>query len=66
MTKQNEEPLRGDAAWRAAKARVAEHNEAAYKRGREQRAAQDQMAADKRRAADKAESERLPRQPDLD
>ena len=38
------EPLRGDAAWRAAKKDVADRNEAAYARGREERAAEDDVA----------------------
>jgi hypothetical protein len=33
------EPLRGEAAWKAAKKKVADHNEAAYARGRRERAA---------------------------
>jgi hypothetical protein len=33
------EPLRGEAAWKAAKKEVSDRNEAAYARGRRQRAA---------------------------
>ena len=35
------EPLRGEAAWKAAKKGVAERNEEAFARGRKERAARD-------------------------
>ena len=66
MTKPTEEPLRGDAAWRAAKQKVSDNNDAAYKRGREQRAAQDKDVMTKRREAARREDAQMPRQPDLD
>ena len=37
--KKPSEPLRGEAAWRAAKKEIASRNEAAYARGRRERAA---------------------------
>ncbi len=63
MTKKQEEPLRGEAAFKAAKQRVAERNEAAYARGRAERAAGDAAARDRRRAADRREAAQLPSQP---
>jgi hypothetical protein len=42
------EPLRGEAAWRAAKKEVAERNEEAYARGRKDRAVKNAKAATKR------------------
>lgn len=43
------EPLRGEAAWKAAKKDVADRNEAAYARGRRDRAAQAVAHATRRR-----------------
>jgi hypothetical protein len=43
------EPLRGEAAWRAAKKEIAERNEAAYARGRDERAARDAARVTRRR-----------------
>jgi hypothetical protein len=40
MPKSNE-PLRGEAAWKAAKQEIADRNEAAYARGRKDRAARN-------------------------
>jgi hypothetical protein len=56
-------PLRGDAAWRAAKAEIADRNEKAYARGREVRAAQDAEQRARRVAADRADRANLPKQP---
>ena len=39
------EPLRGDAAWKAAKKGVAERNEAAFARGRQERTQRDAARA---------------------
>jgi hypothetical protein len=66
MTDDNETPLRGDAAWQAAKRKVAEHNEAAYARGREQRADVAEKARQGERAAERREAESLPDQPGRD
>ncbi|HEX8082751.1 MAG TPA: hypothetical protein VF529_00575 [Solirubrobacteraceae bacterium] len=63
MTKKPDEPLRGDAAFDAAKRRVAERNEAAYARGRAARAAGDAAFSDRRRAAERREATELPSQP---
>jgi len=42
------EPLRGDAAWKAAKKGVADRNEEAYARGRRDRAAKNTQFAARR------------------
>ena len=64
MTRQPEEPLRGDAAWRAQRAAIAKNNDAAYARARARRDAQGAEAAAERRAADRREMESLPVQPE--
>jgi hypothetical protein len=51
MTQKPDQPLRGDAAWKAAKADVEQRNKAARQRGSELRAADDR------------ERENLPEQP---
>jgi hypothetical protein len=64
MTKKNSgEPLRGEAAWNAAKAEIAQRNDAARARGRKQREASDAAKLADRRAADAREREHLPVQP---
>ena len=64
MTRKDEqEPLRGDAAWRAQKQRVADNNEAAYKKGREQRATQEARVTERMRADADRERRDLPQQP---
>lgn len=63
MTKKQDEPLRGDAAFKEAKRRVAERNEAAYARSRTERAARDAAAVVRRREAEKREAAGLPTQP---
>ena len=66
MTKSSsspKEPLRGEAAWKAAKQKISDRNEEAYARGRKERTERDhaQMA---RRIAQEREADRsLPRQP---
>lgn len=57
-------PLRGDAAWRAAKQQVAERNDAARARGREQRNAADEVVKRRRDAAARRELSDLPVQPE--
>ena len=56
-------PHQGDAAWKAAKQRVADNNNAAYSRGRKERAARDAAALAERRAADRREAASLPTPP---
>ena len=63
MTQNPDEPLRGDASWRAAKAAIAKRNDAARKRGGEQRAADNAASLARIRAADARERESLPVQP---
>ena len=57
-------PLRGDAAWRAAKEQIAERNDAARARGREERSAADEIAKRRRDAAARREMTDLPVQPE--
>ena len=64
--KPSDGPLRGEAAWRAAKAAVAERNKAAHARGREERARSDAEFEAGRRAAekrDRAERPAIPGRP---
>jgi hypothetical protein len=63
MSQQENEPLRGEAAFRAAKQRVEKANEAAYARGREERAADAADAATRRRQTERQSMKDLPRQP---
>jgi hypothetical protein len=57
------ESLRGHAAWKADKERIAERNEAAYARGRQERTARNAAAMKNRRATEKSERANLPSQP---
>ena len=57
------EPLRGDAAWRAAKKEVSDRNEAAYARGRRERADRDAARVSRRREEDRKANTNLPQQP---
>ena len=63
MTKTTDQPLRGDAAWQAAKAQIAERNDAARARGAKVRAASEAAKVARQRAADAREHARLPEQP---
>jgi hypothetical protein len=63
MTSPPTEPLRGEAAWRAHRAAVEKRNEAARKRGREQRAATDAENLRRRAAAELRAASDLPVQP---
>ncbi len=54
------EPLRGDAAWRAQKKEIADRNEAAYARGRDERAARTARFAAQRRADELEERRMVP------
>jgi hypothetical protein len=60
MTKERE-PLRGDAAWRAAKKDIADRNEAAYARGRQERAARAVAWATRRREEEREANASLPK-----
>jgi hypothetical protein len=48
---------RGDAAWKAARERVAERNDQARKAGKQQRQAYERQKADARRAAERRQME---------
>jgi hypothetical protein len=61
MSKNPETPLRGEAAWRAAKQEIADKNAAACARGREQRTAREEQKAAERRAAERRELANLPK-----
>jgi hypothetical protein len=61
--KAEQQPLRGDARWRATKADIAKRNEAAQARSATRRAADAAKAAQQRRAAAKLEQESTPQQP---
>ena len=63
MSQESNEPPRGEAAWRAAKQRIQQANEAAYARGREERAADAAEAATRRRSAERQAGQNLPKQP---
>ena len=56
-------PLRGEAAWKAAKQAIADRNDAAYARGRKERAAQDEAMRARRVAAERRADAHLPKQP---
>jgi hypothetical protein len=58
-----DEPLRGEAAFKAAKKGVAERNEEAYARGRKDRAARNTAYAARRNAQDREADRNLPHQP---
>ena len=57
------EPLRGEAAWKAAKKEIAARNEAAYARGRRERAVRDAARVTRRREEVRAANQSLPTQP---
>ncbi len=54
------EPLRGDAAWKAAKKGVADRNEEAYARGRRDRAAKNTQFAARRLEQERQADRDLP------
>jgi hypothetical protein len=57
------EPLRGEAAWKAAKKEIADRNEAAYARGRKERAVRDAARVTRRRQEERVANRSLPSQP---
>jgi hypothetical protein len=63
MTKRDDGPLRGDAAWQAAKAEMAQRNDAARASGGKQRAATEEAKLARIRADDARERDHLPEQP---
>ena len=62
-SKKTAEPLRGDAAWQAAKADMAKRNDAARVSGGKLRATTEAARLARRQADDARESGRLPGQP---
>ena len=62
MTK-SVEPLRGEAAWRAAKKGVAERNEEAFARGRRERAARHSAWVARQVEQEREANRHLPAQP---
>jgi hypothetical protein len=63
VSKEPAGPLRGEAAWKAEKKRISDRNEAAYARGREERAARNVQFAKDRRVKERREDSNLPEQP---
>jgi hypothetical protein len=63
MTKNADQPLRGEAAWRAAKADIAQRNDAACARAGKLREASEAAELARRSAADARANEHLPEQP---
>ncbi len=61
--KKSNEPLRGEAAWLAAKADMNKRNEAARNRAEKEGAATERRAAAQRRVLAKQEMANLPSQP---
>jgi hypothetical protein len=55
------EPLRGEAAWKAMRQRIAERNEQAYARGRKDRAARNSEFTARRIEQERAADRDLPR-----
>jgi hypothetical protein len=58
-----QEPLRGEAAWRAEKLAIAKRNEAACAKAMNERGKRDAAAAKERRAADRRDFAATPKQP---
>jgi hypothetical protein len=63
MTDRTPQPLRGEAAWRAAKEAIAKRNDAARAGGAARRAAHEARAAEERLAAERLDVLKLPKQP---
>ena len=63
MSARSAEPLRGEAAWKAEKERIAKRNDAAYARGRQERADSAVAAATRRAAAERQDAASRPTQP---
>ena len=63
MSKDESTPLRGEAAWKAAKQDVAKRNEAAYARARKERTERDNDMRRREAVAERREFANLPKQP---
>jgi hypothetical protein len=57
------EPLRGDAAWKAQKQAISDRNDAAYARGKKERAEQEKAVRARQVAAERRADANLPKQP---
>lgn len=66
MAKQPAGPLRGEAAWLAAKSEMAKRNDAARNRLEAENAAKTEQAAARRRAIARLEMTNLPKQPEAE
>ena len=62
-SKPNEAPLRGEAAWRAEKLRIAQSNEKACAKAQSERGKRDRAIEAERRAADRRDFAAVPSQP---
>ncbi len=63
MKPDNDEPVRGEGAWRAAKDRIAKRNDAARTRGAAERQAHEARQAEQRHIAASLEQASRPRPP---
>ena len=63
MTDKNEPPLRGEAAWRAAKDEIAKRNDTARKAGAARRERETERAMSRQRDLDRRELTELPTPP---
>jgi hypothetical protein len=63
MSNDDDSSIRGDAAWKAVKQDVAKRNEAAFARGRQQRADRRAAELERQRNAERRELANLPTQP---
>lgn len=63
MTDQTQPPLRGDAAWRAAKDEIAKRNDAARKAGAARRDRENEHALERQREYDRRDRANLPTPP---
>ena len=63
MKPDNDKPLRGEAAWRAAKERIAERNDAARARGAAERQAHEARQAEQRLHLAREEKAAVPKSP---
>ena len=63
MTRETSVPLTGDAKWQAERKRIADNNDAAHKRARKERDAEDAAVHARRRLVEQRELADLPTQP---
>jgi hypothetical protein len=63
MTRENDAPLTGNAKWQAERKRISDNNDAAHKRARKDRDAEDAAVHARRRESERREFADLPSQP---